>query len=353
MFFIEGVFLAVYLYSWDAFSPRKHFLVGLPLPIAGTLATLCVVAVNAWMNDPRGFTLDAVGNPTDIDPVAALFGGRTVWIEFVHLWLAALIVTGFLVGSVYAFKLLRGATTRYDRRAFALSFGFAASVVLPQLLVGDLAAQHIAREQPVKLAAAETLTKTQTNAPLEVGGWYAGGENNGAVRIPDALSLLAFHDRDAVVIGLDAVPLDERPPVNVVHLAFDAMVAAGTALLAFSAWWVWRRRRARREETASTPNGHLDERLAHALTSRRFLWAAVASGPLAVLALEAGWVVTEVGRQPWIVYRLMRTADAASQADGLELFFLAIVGVYVLVTVSLVLTLRRMAAVPLPKGFDD
>jgi cytochrome d ubiquinol oxidase subunit I len=204
-----------------------------------------------------------------------------------------------------------------------------------QLVVGDWAARHVALKQPTKLAALEGVTHTGKSAPLHIGGFYIDGEVKGAIRIPNLLSLLAYDDPHATVQGLDAVPVSDRPPVNVVRTSFQLMVAIGFALLGLGAWigLVWRRRRA-------LPR------------SRWFLRAAVLSGPAAVLALECGWVVTEVGRQPWIVYRVMRVRDAVSDASGLRYGYFLLIAVYVVLAIATFTVLRRLARVPLPAEAD-
>jgi len=335
-FFTEAVFIAIYLFSWDRFTSRQHFLVGIPIAVSGIIAALFVMSVNSWMNDPTGFTLDARGNPTDINPWKAIFGNSTTRYEFVHMLLAAFIVTGFLVATVYAVRMLRGDRRRYFRIAFLISFTFGAVFLPLQFISGDAQAQHIAATQPTKLAAAEGLFETTKNAPIAIGGWVINGQLRGALQIPSVLSFLAHHSTGASVEGLDATPVADRPPVEVVHMSFDIMVGLASALLLLAVWFAvvwWRRRR--------MPHG------------RWFLRAAVLAGPAAVITLWAGWVVTEVGRQPWIVYRVMLTADAASDANGLEWGLVLVVFVYTGLTVALISVLRRLVRADLPEGLDD
>jgi cytochrome d ubiquinol oxidase subunit I len=335
-FFTEAVFIAIYLFSFDRFPPRRHILLGIPIAVSGVVAALFVMSVNSWMNDPTGFTLDAQGNPTDIDPWKAIFGNSTTMLEFQHMLWAAFIVTGFLVAMIYAVQLLRGDRRRYHRIAFTISFAFGAVFVPVQLFSGDAMATHIADQQPTKLAAAEGLNDTEANAPESIGGIYYDGELHGAIQIPDLLSFLVGRSSDTVVQGLDAVPPDDRPPVNAVHLSFDLMVGIGTALLGLALWfaivWVRRRRPPR---------------------NRWFYRLAVAAGPASVLALWAGWVVTEVGRQPWIVYQIMRVEDAASTANGLQWGLLLVVVVYTGLVVALVGVLRTLVRAELPDGLAD
>lgn len=302
-FFVEAIFIALYVYGWDRLSPRTHMLAGIPVVLAGFTGSLMVLAVNAWMNNPSGFRLED-GNAVDVRPWEALFGNGYLGHEIVHMYLAAYIVTGFVTASVYAVSFLRGRRDRYVRVALAVPLAVAAVAAPAQVVAGDWAARDVAREQPTKLAAFEGLGQTQRGAPIHLGGWYDESEQKvkDGIEIPKLLSLLAFHDPDATVEGLSAVPARDRPPVNVVRVAFATMVGIGTLMALFSLVFIgfwWRRRR-------------LPER-------RWFLWSVAALGPLSVLALIAGWITTEVGRQPWVVHGLLRTEDAVTGAGGFRL----------------------------------
>jgi len=283
-----------------------------------------VVAANAWMNQPRGFNLTN-GEVTGVDPWAAMFNPATPP-QTTHMIIAAFMVTGFSIASVYAVAILRGRRDRYHMLGFLIPFTVAAVLTPVQIVVGDWIARFIADYQPVKLAALEGVYETARGVPLHVGGVVVDGEMRYAIRIPDGLSLLAHHDPHAEIVGLNAVPEADWPPVNVVHLSFQAMVAMGLALLVLSAWpalsW-WRRRRAPQ--------------------SRWFWRAAVLGGPAAVIALEAGWITTEVGRQPWIVYGVMRTADAVNPSPGLWGGLVILVAVYAALTAAVIFVLRRLA----------
>lgn len=329
-FFMEAIFLGVYLYAWDRLPPRLHLLTALPIVVAGVASAFFVVAANAWMQQPVGFrTLG--GRVVAVDPWEAMFNPATPP-QTVHMILAAFMVAGFLMASVYAVALLRGRRDRYHRLGFLVPFTIAALVTPVQIGVGDWAAHFVADNQPVKLAAMEGVFDTARGVPLHVGGIAVEGEMRYALEIPRGLSLLAHFDPDARIMGLNEVPARDRPPVNITHLAFQIMVGCGFALLALSAWLglVWRRRK-------RLPG------------SRWFLRAAALSGPAAVLALEAGWVVTEVGRQPWIVYGVMRTSEAVNPAPGVVWGFVLVSVVYLLLTVATVYVLRRLArAQPVP-----
>jgi cytochrome d ubiquinol oxidase subunit I len=236
------------------------------------------------------------------------------------------------VAAVYAVAWLKGRRDRHHRLGFLIPFVIAVVATPLQIGVGDAATRFLADRQPVKLAAIEGLGETRDCAPLSVGGVFVDDRIRFGVEIPCGLSLLTRHDPDAVIQGLDAVPPEDRPPVNVVHFAFQVMVAIGFFLLGLGAWWAWCRGRRHR----------LPE-------SRWFWWAAAAAGPMAAVALEAGWVVTEVGRQPWIVYEVMRVEDAVSPASGLWVGYTVLLVVYAVLTVATVAVLRRVARSPLPE----
>ncbi len=329
-FFLEAIFIGIYLYGWDRVSARAHQRVGIAIGIAGVASAFFVVAANGWMNEPTGFHVVS-GKVVDVKPWAALFNSA-LWPEATHMILGAFIVAGCLVATPHAWALLRGRGTRYHRAGLALSLTVAMIAAPVQIVAGDWAARHVAAKQPTKLAAIEGVTHTEKGAPLHIGGIYVDGEVKGAIRIPDLLSLLAYDDPHATVRGLDAVASADRPPVNVVRTAFQVMVAIGFGLVALGAWLAlaWRRRRA-------LP------------VSRWFLRAAIAAGPAAVLALECGWVVTEVGRQPWIVYQVMRTRDAVSDASGLRYGYFLLLVVYTLLAGATFTVLRRLARTPLPE----
>jgi len=336
-FFIEAIFVGVYLFGWNRLSPRAHMLSAVPMIISGMAGAFFVVAANAWMNNPTGFRLDEQGQVVDAQPWAAMFGPST-WPQVTHMLIAAYMVTGFTIASVYAVGVLRGRRDRRHRQGLLIPLTFAAVLTPVQIGVGDWIANTVADNQPAKLAAMEGQFETMEGAPLSIGGWFDGEEMRGALEIPNGLSLLVHHDPDGLVLGLAEFPADERPPVNVVHLAFDTMVGIGTALLLLSLWFGWSWWRHRR--IPGTP---------------WFLRAVAVSGVAAIVAMEAGWVVTEVGRQPWIVYEIMRTADAVSPAPGLYFGFYAVVLIYVVLTGLTVFVLRRLARssdTPAPQEVD-
>jgi cytochrome bd ubiquinol oxidase subunit I len=317
-FFMEAIFIAIYVYGWDRLPKRVHLATGVPIVLAGLTGSLMVISVNGWMNHPTGFRVEN-GEVVDVEPLTALFNDN-LWHELTHMYLAGFIVAGFLVASVYAFAWMRGRRDRRHRVGLVVALSFAALAAPAQLLVGDWAARTVAERQPVKLAAFEGLRETTNGAGFEL----AGG-----VEIPKLLSLLAFHDPNATVTGLDSVPKDDQPPSGIVKASFRTMVAIGSGLAALGAWFLvvwWRRRR--------LPS------------SRWFLRGLVAAGPLSVVALIAGWVTTEVGRQPWVVYNVMRTEDAVTGAEGIPVGFAALGLVYAGLAVITFVMLRRLGRQP-------
>jgi cytochrome d ubiquinol oxidase subunit I len=323
-FFIEAIFLGIYLYAWDRLPPVQHMLSGIPIVVAGVASAFFVVTANAWMQQPTGFDAEN-GHIISVDPWAAMFNPATPS-QTTHMIVAAFMVAGFGMASVYAVAMLRGRRDRYHRLGFLLPFTVAAVLSPLQVGVGDWAAHFVADNQPVKLAAMEGVFETERGVPLHIGGVAVDGQMRYGVEIPYGLSLLAHWDASAEITGLNEVPADERPPVNIVHWAFQIMVASGLALVALSASgaWAWWRRR-------DLPR------------SRWFLRAAALSGVGAALALEAGWVVTDVGRQPWIVYGVLRTSEAVNPAPGLVWGFVLVSVVYAVLTVASVYVLRRLA----------
>lgn len=329
-FFIEAIFLGIYLYGWDRLSPRAHLLSGIPILIAGVLSAFFVVTANSWMNSPQGF-VERDGKLVSTDPWKAMFNKAT-WPETTHMLLAAFMVTGFLVASVYAVAMLRGREDDYHRHGLRIPLAMGAIGAPLQVIVGDWAARYVASDQPTKLAAMEGLYRSGTHAPLSIGGIYTGDSLKGAIHIPDGLSLLLHLNPNGYVTGLDAVPANLRPPVALVHLSFDTMVGIGTGLVLLAAWFAWTAWRKRRLPA-----------------SRWFLRAVAVSGVASVIAMEAGWIVTEVGRQPWVVYGLLKTSDAVNPASGIGIGLPVIVAVYTVLTLILVAVLRRMTrSTPVP-----
>ncbi len=330
-FFIEAIFIGIYIYGWGRLAPKLHMLCGIPIIVSGILAAMFIIMANSWMNHPDGFTVDANGVVTVTDPWAAVTNSG-VWIQFAHMLLAAFIVAGFLTAMVYTRPLLKGSKLRYHRLAFMIPFTMAAVCLPVQLFVGDLSVRWVGANQPIKEAAAEAHFPTESHAPEILFGFpQPDGTVKWGIVIPDGLSILTGGSPDTVVPGLDSVAPSDWPPLTVVHWAFDLMVVSGTFLLLPAAWfgfvW-WRKRRLPKP--------------------RLFLWLGMAAGPLAVLCLEAGWVTTEVGRQPWIVYNTMLVTDAVTAAQGIRYGYYLLLVVYTGLTVATIYALRRLGQAPLP-----
>jgi cytochrome d ubiquinol oxidase subunit I len=334
-FFIEAIFIGIYVYGWDRLSPRLHFASGIPIVVSGITGSFMVIAVNGWMNHPSGFRLVG-GKTVDVHPVAALFGNSYFWHELLHMYLAGYMVTGFLLAGAYAVGHLRRypiPPTRYERTALAIPLTIAALAAIAQGPVGDWAARDVASTQPVKLAAIEGLGTTTKGADEHLLGWYVDGRVKYGIAIPDLLSLLAFHNPHATVQGLDTVPPDQRPPVNVVRVAFQTMVGIGTLLGLIAVIFLFVRWRYKR-----LPD------------SVWFYRGLVLAGPLSVVALISGWVTTEVGRQPWIVYHVMLTDQAVTGANEIPVSYGALALVYLAVACGVAWVLRRLARVPMDPG---
>jgi cytochrome d ubiquinol oxidase subunit I len=326
-FFLEAIFLGLYLYGWDRLSPRVHWLCSLPVVVSGAIASQFIVAVNAWMNTPAGFKT-VNGRAVNIDPIAAMFNPAAP-AQALHMLIAAYQVTGFAVAAVYAVGLLRRRDDAYHRRGVLLGMTLATIMVPLQAIVGSWIGEMLARQQPEKLAGLESLFHTTTDAPLTLFGWpdAATQQVYFAITIPKLLSFLSFNHFDATVTGLDKYPASTWPPLPISHLAFDTMATlGGLFLLVPLVFWFLYYRHQRAVPTA-----------------RWFLWVLVVCSPLVFIALEAGWVAAELGRQPWIIYNIMRTSDGATTNPGTALFFFLFLAIYVALGAATIGLLRRLA----------
>jgi cytochrome bd ubiquinol oxidase subunit I len=325
-FFTEAIFLAIYIYGWRRLSGWAHFWSGVPMVITGIGGAFSVVTANSWMNQPQGFTLDAAGKVVETEPFKVLFNPAWSY-EVPHMILAAYMVVGFLVASIYAVGMLRGRRDRLHRLGLLIPLTIASILTPIQLFVGDTAARAVADHQPAKFAGMECIQESGSHQTEYVGGICTSSGVKAAIPIPDLDSYLVGFSAGTEVTGLKQIPADERPPVNtLLHLAFDAMVGIGTALLALGAWlgFVWWRRR----DIPRTP---------------WFLRAVAISGAGAILALWFGWIVTEVGRQPWIVQGYMRTSEAVTEAKGIWFAFGGVLLLYAALGTIAILVLRSMS----------
>jgi cytochrome d ubiquinol oxidase subunit I len=323
-FFTEAIFIGVYLYGWNRLSPFWHWFSGLIVAVSGIFSGIFVVTANAWMNSPAGFKM-VDGKITDIDPIAAMLNQASLH-EVLHMTLAAFAATGFAVAAVHAFFLLRDRNSLFHRSALGIALAVAGISIPLQILSGDLSARAVGRLQPPKLAAMEAHYRTQTGAPLLIGG-IPNDEmrtTDYALRIPRGLSFLLTDNPNAKVVGLEEFRKSDWPNVRIVHWSFDIMVASGTVMLALAVWsgWLWWKRRPLADHSW-------------------LLRALVAAGPLGFVAIEAGWVVTEVGRQPWIIYGVMRTEDAVTPMPWVVVPFIAFTGLYVFLAFIVFFLLRR------------
>jgi cytochrome d ubiquinol oxidase subunit I len=323
-FFLEAIFLGIYLYGWERVSARAHWLAGVMVLVSGTLSAAFVLCANAWMNTPQGYTLGPDGALQSVDLFAAMWNPAALP-EILHMTLAAYATVGFAVAGIHAFMLLRRPGDRFHRRALGLALAVGGVFAFLQPLSGDLAAKHVAEYQPVKLAAMEGHWDTERCAGLSLGGWpdETSETTPYALEIPCGLSFLAFGDPQAEVKGLKDFPVDERPPVAITHIAFQIMVACGMAMMAVAAIGAYLRLRGRD------------------LAAPWFLRLVVLSAPLGLIAIEAGWTVTEVGRQPWVIQGVMRTADAVTPMPHLIVPFTTFTLLYVVLGVTVVLLLTR------------
>ena len=330
-FFLEAIFIAVYIYGWKRLKPWPHFWTGVPVVIAGIGGTVSVVAANAWMNEPSGFTLNSAGKVVDVDPWGVIFN-KAMPLQTIHMLVAAYLVGGFLIASVYAFAMLRGRRDRYHRIGFLIPFTVAAIAMPFQMLVGDELARWVYNNEPVKFAAIEMVPKTSSDVPETLFGHLDDkGAVVGGIKIPGLASILSDPSQGTgtVIQGLDSFPKNARPTnaeVDVVHLGWDVMVGLGTLLFLLSLWyfaaWAFKRRMPK---------------------SKLFLLIATAAGVLSVITLEAGWVVTEVGRQPWIVRNYMRVEQAATANTGVWVTFFAVLFIYLGLGITVILVLRLMS----------
>lgn len=323
-FFTEAIFLGIYLYGWDKVSRPMHLLSGCIVALSGALSAVFVVIANAWMNAPVGFKL--VGNlPTEIDPIKAMTS-PAAFPQVLHMLIAAYAAIGLLAAGVHSFLLLKDRINVFHRRALGICLALGCTMAIAEPLSGDILAQMVAHTQPIKLAALEGQFDTMRGAPLRIGGWpdVEAKQTPYSIEIPKMLSMLAYHDPNATVKGLKDFPRDEWPPVLLVHLNFQIMVMCGVIMGLVSLWGA-----ALYLKTKRLPD------------SPAFLKAVVGISPLGLLAIESGWMVTELGRQPWVIHGVIRTSHAVTPMPGLWLPFSTFLVVYIVLAVIVVMLLIR------------
>ncbi len=335
-FFTEAIFLGIYLYAWDRISPIAHWLAGVLVAVSGMMSGVFVVTANAWMNAPTGFEM-VDGVVTNVNPIAAMLNPSSFQ-QVLHMTLAAYIATAFAVAAVHGYLMLKKGQSAFHRSAFSIALGVAIVCVPLQFISGDHSAQVVAEIQPAKFAAMEAHYRTESGAPLTIGGIPDDEEMEVryGLEIPGALSFLAYRDVNAEVTGLEDIPRDEWPNTTIVHWAFDLMILCAFLMLGMVVWGatLWVRRR-------EVPLG------------KWFLRGMAVAGPLGFLAIEAGWVVTEVGRQPWIIYGILRTEDAVTPMPGLVVPFITFTILYIVLSVILVFVLRKQFQEPEPEETAD
>lgn len=322
-FFIEAIALGFFLYGWNRLNPWFHWITGVIVGISGLASGILVVSANAWMNSPAGFDL-INGEYVNINPIKAMF--NDAWFsQALHMTLAAFAATGFAVAGVHALLLLRNHQRAFHLEAFRIAIAFGAVAAILQPISGDLSAKDVASRQPAKLAAMEAHFETSVNAPLVIGG--IPDEKNQrihyAIKIPGMLSFLVhgnFHDE---VKGLDQIPAEEHPPVLVTHIAFQIMVGCGMFMLLLSVIYL------------------ISLRQKKWLNARWFLMLFALATPLGFIAVEAGWTVTEVGRQPWIIHGVMKTKDAVTPMPGIQYSFYIYTAIYILLSILVLFLLQR------------
>jgi len=326
-FFLEAIFIGLYLYGWDRLSPVVHWWCGVVISVSGMLSGVLVLGVNAWMQQPVGFEMEG-GRVVATDPFAIL--RQPLWFHMAwHSTLACYMAVAFAVAGWYAWRTLGGHRDAYTRAALLVAMSVGAVAAILQPLSGDYLAKAVFKTQPAKFAAMEGQFKTERYAPLRIGGWpdTESEVTRYALEIPNGLSFLATGNPAAEVPGLDRVPKADWPNVEITHLAFQVMVGTGMAMLAVSSWFWW---------------AYLLRPVA-ILERRSLLWAVTLAAPLGFIGLEAGWFVTEVGRQPWIIQQVMRTSDAVTPVSGVPAMFFAFTALYALLSVTVILLLRRIA----------
>lgn len=323
-FFIEAIALGFFLYGWDKFNKWFHWICGVIVGISGLASGILAVAANAWMNSPTGFDF-VNGQYLNIDPVKAMF--NDAWFsQALHMTIAAFCATGFAVAGLHAYLILKGKNVNFHREAFKISSVLAISAAMLAPISGDISAKDVANRQPIKLAAMEAHFKTEESAAFVLGGIVneEKEEIKYAVKVPGVLSFLVHSDFKTPVKGLEEFPKDEWPPVAIVHYAFQIMITFGMLMMGIAIIYL----------------------IAHFFkkewrTKRWFYKLFMVATPFGYIALEAGWTVTEVGRQPWIIYGIMRTVDSITPMPGIQYSFYIFTFVFITLSIILVFLMNR------------
>lgn len=326
-FFLEAIALGVFLYGWNRVNRYVHLMSGLVVGIAGVISGIFVVSANAWMNSPAGF--DWVnGQAINIDPVKAMF--NKAWFQqALHMTIASFASTCFAVAGIHSWLLLKEKDNPVHKKAVRISLAFATVAALLQPISGDISAKNVARLQPAKLAAMESLFKTSAPARMVIGGIpdTSKEEVKYAIHIPGLLSFLAHGDFKAEVTGLDKFKKTDWPPVPIVHIAFQLMVFMGSIMA-----------------LAALMNLLFAFKWKETLQKRWWLTTLVWLTPAGFIAVEAGWIVTETGRQPWIIYGILRTSESVTPMPGIRYSFYLVTFIYLTLTMVVFLLMKRQIA---------
>lgn len=333
-FFVEAIALGFFLYGWNRFNKWFHWFTGILVGISGVVSGILVVSANSWMNNPAGFDF-VNGEYLNINPVKAMFNGS--WFsEALHMTLAAFSATGFAVAGIHALMIARRQNIQFHTKSFKIAIAFGAVAAILQPFSGDLSAKNAARKQPAKLAAMEAYFHTQPYSPLTIGGFpdTVKKKNNFGIEVPGLLSFLVYDNFNQEVTGLDKIPVKDQPPIGVTHIAFEIMIAIGSAMMLIGIIYffaVWKKR--------------------SWLLKKWFLKLFIIATPFGFIAVEAGWTVTEVGRQPWIIQGIMRTSEAVTPMPGISYSFYLFTAVYLSLSVAVIFLLSRQIKM-VPKLYD-
>ncbi|QTE38760.1 cytochrome ubiquinol oxidase subunit I [Mucilaginibacter gossypii] len=333
-FFIEAIALGLFLYGWNKLNNWVHWTAGVIVGISGVASGILVVSANSWMNSPSGFDF-VNGQYINIDPIKAMFN-KAWFSESLHMIIAAFSATGFAVAGIHALMIYRKKNIAFHTKAFKIAIIFGAAAAILQPFSGDLSAKNAAKRQPAKLAAMEAYFHTQEYAPLVIGGIpdTAAKKVNYGLEIPGLLSFLVHDNFKTQVNGLDKIPVKNQPPVAVTHYAFQIMVGIGVLMMLMGIIYfyeLWKKK----------------DLLSKPWFLKTFIWAT----PLGFIALEAGWTVTEVGRQPWIIQGVMRTSEAVTPMPGIQYSFYLFSFIYFTLSVAVIFLLKRQIQM-VPELYD-